>query len=73
MILKVPIYLDVDSIPAEMVPTIVESANRKFTSILRKEKLEIINVPKTEPGGPLSIEFKIITREKALDYLRTNK
>jgi hypothetical protein len=73
MIIKVPIYLDIDSIPAETIPTVVESMHKKFTSILRKEKFETINVTRSEPGGPLSIPFKIITREKALDFLRTNK
>jgi hypothetical protein len=73
MIIKVPIYLEVDSIPGELVPSMVETLHKKFTSILRKEKLDHFIVSKSEPGGPFSTQFKIITREKALDFLRTNK
>jgi len=73
MIIKVPIYVEVDSISSEAVPYVVKELNENFTKIVRKNKL-----PKIQMFGPSGekrelIEMKVITREKAEDFLRTSK
>jgi len=75
MIIKVPIYCEFESIGDQELPFIVESLNRKFTSIARKYKPENITWSIDEIDGdkhPVP-NFKIITREAALNSLRKGK
>jgi hypothetical protein len=76
MIIKVPIYVEIESISKqEMLPDVVEALHEVFTGVLRKEKFENSSVGKirislvTKHAG----NFKIISKEKALEYLRTRK
>jgi hypothetical protein len=74
MIIKVPIYLEFDSLDPNAVQFVVEEMNVKFTRILRKEKFaklsfKILDTDIEHEFGP----FKIKTKEQALDYLRTVK
>lgn len=73
MIIKVPIYLEVDSINPEALALLVETANKKFSIILRKEKIETFTYDDFEKKVKHSVKLKVITREKALDFLRTSK
>jgi len=73
MIIKIPVYLDVESINQEDLPKLVEAFQRRFTFILRKEK-DLIQTKETIAimGDP-EVEFKIITRKQAFEHLRTAK
>lgn len=73
MIVKVPIYLEVDKIEPDALSHLVETANKKFTTILRREKIETFEFTKLATGAKYLSKIKIITREKALDFLRTSK
>ena len=75
MIIKVPIYVEIESISKqEMLPDVVNTLHLVFTNSLRREKFD------TQAGRistalvtKLAGEFKIISKEKALEYLRTKK
>jgi hypothetical protein len=76
MIIKVPIYVEIESISKqEMLPDVVDALHSVFTGILRKEKLELTSVGKIRMPlvTKLAGELKIISKEKALEYLRTSK
>jgi hypothetical protein len=76
MIIKVPIYVEIESISKqELLPDVVDALHMVFTSILRKEKLELTSVGKIRMPlvTKLAGELKIISKEKALEYLRTSK
>lgn len=72
MIIKVPIYVDVDAkLHSEDVSAFVDLLNDEFTEILRRRKLgHIIK----EVRQALDIKrgtYKLITKEMALESLRT--
>lgn len=73
MILKIPIYLEVDSISAEAASSLVEVCNKKFTIILRKEKITTFKFTDDERDLVTISNLKIISREKALESLRTGR
>lgn len=73
MIVKVPIYVEIDSISADSVPYVVRELNENFTKIVRKNKLTKIQMLGPSGEKRESIELKVITREKAEDFLRTSK
>jgi hypothetical protein len=75
MIIKVPIYVEIESVRQEDLPDLVGSLHRMFTHELRVANFN---------SGPrigallkevekLSTSFKIVPRESALEYLRTSK
>lgn len=74
MIIKVPIYVELTSIQPEDVATIVEVMAKKFYITLRMKDFE--NFKKTlasEIGAKNSVEFKLLSKVRALDHLRTGK
>jgi hypothetical protein len=75
MILKVPIYVEFEKISTDEVQIFVEEMNKKFTSIVRKYKPEKIRfkIPGFEEDSYDIENFKIISREDALESLRTKK
>jgi hypothetical protein len=76
MIIKVPIYVEIEKISSqEMLPDVVETFHTEFTNILRKEKYGISEVSRIRMSTvtKLAGNFKIISKEKALEYLRTKK
>ena len=76
MIIKVPIYVEIDGISHnELLEDLVKVFGNKFTKILRKENLEN-SFTKTELKIIQSVvkgEITIKTKEQALEYLRTKK
>jgi len=76
MIIKVPIYVEIESISRqELLPDVVDHLHQVFTSILRKEKFDNTEVQKVRMSSVVKHvgTFKIISKEKALEYLRTKK
>jgi len=76
MIIKVPIYVEIESIDCqELLPDVVEALHEVFTNTLRKEKFEIPQTMGIRKSFVVKHagEFKIISKEKALEYLRTKK
>lgn len=74
MIIKVPIYLEVDKLEQDMIPSIVNDMGNIVYSILRKEKELNGTFPMYKrKGKTISASFKVLSKEKALEYLRTSK
>lgn len=76
MIIKVPIYLEVEKVSnPEILPEVVELVGKLFTIILRKEDFNKNSIHRTNYSmlEKQFGDFKIIQREKALEYLRTKK
>jgi hypothetical protein len=75
MIIKVPIYVDLDAIDPDLLPVVVEAMSKRFYLTLRKESL--FKNLKIDSESSLTLETvtnaKIISREKALESLRTKK
>lgn len=75
MIIKVPIYVDLDAIDPDLLPVVVEAMSKRFYLTLRKESL--FKNLKIDSESSLSLDSvtnaKIISREKALESLRTKK
>lgn len=72
MIIKVPIYVDITDVPAEDIQYIVERLNYNFTLDLIEAKADLV-VKKLKNGNVIPIVNKIITREEAINSLRTKK
>jgi hypothetical protein len=76
MIIKVPIYVEIDSISdQESLSLLVSLLGTRLTRILRKEKLEKqFTEAELHAIKALKIrELSIKTKEQALEYLRTKK
>jgi hypothetical protein len=77
MIIKVPVYVELSkAIDQEALPELVTKLGVVFTNILRKEDIAKITQTKRVTGlGKVSNDYdlKIISRDKALDALRTSK
>jgi hypothetical protein len=77
MIIKVPVYVELSkAINQEALPELVTKLGVVFTNILRKEDIAKITQTKRVTGlGKVSNDYdlKIISRDKALDALRTSK
>jgi hypothetical protein len=74
MIIKVPIYVEIESIDSGLLAHAIESFTQDFQSILRKEKfIKSRSVYSESEGFEGIAKFKIITKEKALEILRTKK
>jgi hypothetical protein len=75
MIIKVPIYVDLDAIDPDLLPVVVEAMSKRFYLTLRKESL--FKNLKIDSESSLTLDTvtnaKIISREKALESLRTKK
>jgi hypothetical protein len=72
MIIKVPIYVEIDSIVPEYLGPVVESLADDFYKLLRKQQLSksiepLYKAANLEDNRP---NAKIISREKALQSLR---
>jgi hypothetical protein len=76
MIIKVPIYVEIDSISDnENLSLLVLLLGTRLTRILRKENLEK-QFTETEKHAIRKLqvgELSIKTKEQALEYLRTKK
>jgi hypothetical protein len=74
MVIKVPIYVEIEKADPQTLTYVVNDLGLAFTSILRKEdfansrSLHLNTKVVKELGG-----FKIVPRDKALEYLRTKK
>jgi hypothetical protein len=76
MIIKVPIYVEIDSISDnENLSLLVLLLGTRLTRILRKENLEIqFTEAEKHAIRKLQVgELSIKTKEQALEYLRTKK
>lgn len=75
MLIKIPIYVEIEKVSSpEMLPLVVNSLNTVFTRTLRKENFDThCNKILTEIVLPESKSFKIVTKDGALEYLRTKK
>lgn len=77
MIIKVPVYVELSkAIDQEKLPELVTKLGVVFTNILRKEDIARATQTKRVTGlGKVSNDYdlKIISRDKALDALRTVK
>lgn len=74
MIVKIPIYVEVGPVSADQLVHLVEMLNKNFTVILRKSKTTKIQMLHPTTGKKVtSLDYEIISREKANDFLRTGK
>jgi hypothetical protein len=76
MIIKVPIYVEISTVDQRDLPVLVDELMKKMYNFLRKE--ESINTLTYSHKNMRLKEFqrltmKIISREKALENLRTSK
>jgi preprotein translocase subunit Sec63 len=75
MILKVPIYVEVEKVlHPEALPPLLEELGRGLTRALRQEDIrKYLPEPLKMAKSPEFGSFKIVTKEKALEYLRLKK
>lgn len=75
MIIKVPIYVEIEKVSnQEILPDVVGILHDSFTMFLRKEDFSVRMTKSTITTlDKLVGGFKIINKEKALEYLRTRK
>jgi hypothetical protein len=73
MVVKVPIYVEIERADPELLPTYVEHLGAAFTIILRREDFEKAVRGLTEEVRNGIGAFKIIQKSKAVEYLRTKK
>jgi len=77
MIIKVPVYVELSkAIDQEKLPELVTKLGVVFANILRKEDNAKITQTKRKTGLATyhnDYDLKIISRDKALDALRTTK
>jgi len=74
MIIKVPIYVEIESIDNDSLRPLVNDLGEEFKSILRKEKfLKLRSAFHDTIGCEGVAKFKIISKESALDSLRIKK
>jgi len=75
MLIKVPIYLEIDSIDPNAISFLVDKLNKDFTRILRKEKLAKIQKITISNDTKIDIEvdMKLVHKERAFEFLRTSK
>lgn len=74
MIIKVPIYVEVDRIPQGGAATLSLFLSKKLTTVIRKDSIKsYFSIKDSQYLSDTYGELKTITREKALDYLRTSK
>lgn len=76
MVIKVPIYVEIDTVDQRELPKLVGVLMQGFYEILRKEEnyntktYRYINISKKELSN---LSMKIISRDDALESLRTSK
>jgi hypothetical protein len=74
MIIKVPIYVEIESISNDALRSLVDDMGEEFKSILRKEKFLKLRAAYADTVGFEHVaKFKIISKESALDSLRIKK
>lgn len=74
MIVKVPIYCEISEINQSLLPEFVISLGTEFSDELRKKfKACQISEKKFLTKGQKPFDFSIITRDEALNFLRTGK
>lgn len=74
MIIKVPIYVEVDKIPGDNLPELVQYLSKVMSIHLLKSKFNSETKEKAATlgvGNPKSL--KILSHEEALDSLRTSR
>jgi hypothetical protein len=71
MIIKVPIYVEIDAIGTAILPDLVDDLGDIFYNILRKQKLNKTDIINHNQGWKDTVpNAKIISKEKALEHLR---
>jgi len=75
MIIKVPIYVDIDKIDADNLPNYVEACGKEFYLYLRKKNNKIFHETlQNEWGEDEYAPFpKIVSKDDAINFLRTGK
>jgi hypothetical protein len=75
MILKVPIYVEIDRISPDSAEGFLRVLGEEFYKTIRKNdfKKTLIQLHKINPKAGFPEDLKIINREKALETLRTWK
>jgi hypothetical protein len=73
MIIKVPIYLEIESVNQILLPGGVEVISQSFSTFLKKEEFKTLRKSLTTHFGESFGTFKIILKDKALEILRTKK
>lgn len=75
MIIKVPVYVEIENVDPELLQEVVHSLSNSFYKVLRKEDFEkksthFLTIPKE-----IRSEFfvKILSKDKAFEALRTKK
>jgi len=74
MIIKVPIYVEVDKIPGDNLPELVQYLSKVMSKHLLKSSFTSDTIEKAATlgvGNPESL--KILSHKEALDSLRTSK
>lgn len=69
MILKVPIYVEFETVEQELIPEIVQSLQINYYRILRMERTKKLLDASTGLSGFKIPEHRIISREQALKSL----
>lgn len=73
MIVKVPIYVEIDRIDPEMIPFFVEFLADVMYNDIRKKSFTKTLAKFTNNGEISPDDLKVISREEALELLRTRK
>ena len=73
MVVKIPIYVEVDQVLGEDVPKLVEHCNHYFTKELLRSSVADLRITVVHLSKFSVSSAKIISREQALDTLRTKK
>lgn len=75
MIIKVPVYVEIPDVKSDLIHEVADNLATAFTKILRKENFDLksshfIGIPKEVRN---EFSARILTKDKALDSLRTKK
>jgi hypothetical protein len=73
MVLKVPVYVEIDKIDPDSISLLVDELSDEFYKFLQEKNLKTFiklwNANSREVGKPES-DFKVITKTRAIDHLR---
>lgn len=74
MVIKVPIYVDIEKVDPQDLPDLVNKFSRNFYKFLReKELMKAIRKFDTLNGEKLVPTFKVISLAEAHEYLRKGR
>jgi len=77
MIIKIPIYVEVEGLKdQEHLPILIKGLSHHYTKLLEKTSYSMINrrvIPDLDAELLSALDYKLLTKEKVLEIMRTKK